>query len=257
MENNKTTKSTEQAVINRIGFDNLLEDIFGLNIRALKTIWALFKMPVKYFKAAKTPDWIDSYTPSFRVWFGLMALFVGLKFLYATETNIMIDAFTGMMEQIKTSINSSNPDKPANFDTTLAAQEFLKWMTVYFPFAYIPVIALLAIVYRAWTEHLSYVTRLRFLFGTVIPSTVMIILVTLSTVFIKAKIFMAISAITVFLMVFLDFITAYRGPYGHVKSGGERVGRSLVLTAVLFIVYYIASFIAMIPAFIMVFKKLL
>ena len=94
-------KSEDQAKISKIGFDNLLEDIFGLNIRALKTIGVLFKSPGKYFKAAKTPDWTDRYTPSFRVWFGLMAMLVALKFLYTTEANIMIDAYAGILEHLR------------------------------------------------------------------------------------------------------------------------------------------------------------
>ena len=250
-------KSEDQAKISKIGFDNLLEDIFGLNIRALKTIGVLFKSPAKYFKAAKTPDWTDRYTPSFRVWFGLMAMLVALKFLYTTETNIMIDAYTGMMEQVKAGMNSASPEKPIEFHTRLAAQEFLKWMMIYFPFAYIPVMALAAIVYRAWTEKLSYVTRLRFLFATAIPSAFMIILITLSTIFIDAKIFVIISAVSLIIMIFLDFITAYRGPYAHVTSGGERFGRSFVLTIVLSVIYFTASFIAMLPAYARVFKDVL
>jgi len=253
----QTPTTTEQAVINRVGFDNLLEDIFGLNIRALKTIGVLFKSPAKYFKAAKTPDWTDRYTPSFRVWFGLMALLVALKFLYTSDTNIMIDAYSGMMEQVKAGINSSNTEKPVEFDTRLAARELLKWIMVFFPFAYIPVMALAAIMYRAWTEKLSYVTRLRFLFGTVIPSAFITILITLSTIFIDAKIFATIAAISFLVMIVLDFITAYRGPYAHVTSGAARLGRSLGLTAMLSVIYFAASFIATIPAFIMVFKKLL
>ena len=29
---------------NKVGLDDLLEDLFGLNIRSLKTIWVLFDM---------------------------------------------------------------------------------------------------------------------------------------------------------------------------------------------------------------------
>lgn len=253
----KSTKPETQAVINRIGFDNLLEDIIGLNIRAFKTIGTLFKSPAKYFSAAKTPDWGDRYTPSFRVWFGIMALLAALKFLYTSDTNIMIDAYTGMMEQVKAGNNKFHPEKPHDFDTRLAAQELLKWMVIYFPFAYIPTMALVAIVYRAWTEKLTYVTRLRFLFGTAIPSSFILFLITISTIFINAKIFMAISAVSIIAMISLDFVTAYRGPYAHVTSHPARIGRSLGLTILLSIVYFTASFIAMLPAYIMVFKKLL
>ena len=49
-----------------------------------------------------------------------MAMLVALKFLYTTETNIMIDAYTGMMEQVKAGMNSASPEKPIEFDTRLA-----------------------------------------------------------------------------------------------------------------------------------------
>lgn len=35
------------------GYDALLEDIFGLNMRSLRTLKTLFKAPADYFKAAR------------------------------------------------------------------------------------------------------------------------------------------------------------------------------------------------------------
>ncbi|MEP3892241.1 MAG: hypothetical protein ABJN69_17410 [Hellea sp.] len=247
---------TNQAVINRVGFDSLLEDIFGLNIRAIKTIGVLFKAPSKYFKAAKAPDWVNQFTPSFRVWFGLMALLAALKFLYTSDDNAMVQAYVGLMEQLKTDLNSAHPDSPKDFDTLTAGKDLLKWIFVYFPFIYIPIMALLAVIYRAWTENLTYVTRLRFIFGTVIPSSVFTVFITIATVFLSASAFSFVAIVSYGAMVFLDFTTAFRGPYAHVKSTASRIGRSLALTATLLFVYVLTALIAMMPAFFMVLKNI-
>jgi len=94
--------SQNQPKLNKIGFDNLLEDIFGLNIRALKTIGVMFRKPVDYFKAARTPEWEDKYTPSFRVWFGIMAILVALNFIYNNDKSAMTAAYQGMVGQLAT-----------------------------------------------------------------------------------------------------------------------------------------------------------
>lgn len=64
-DNNSNSKQKQSA--DGLGVDDLVEDIFGLNWRGLKTIWTLFTRPALYFEAAKTPKWQDRYTPSFRV----------------------------------------------------------------------------------------------------------------------------------------------------------------------------------------------
>ncbi len=45
-----------QPRASRIGFDNLLEDVFGLNIRSFKTLGTVIRALARYFSAARDGD---------------------------------------------------------------------------------------------------------------------------------------------------------------------------------------------------------
>ncbi|PHR92137.1 MAG: hypothetical protein COA69_09010 [Robiginitomaculum sp.] len=76
------THNKDRLDANTIGFDDFLEDLFGLNIRGLKTLWTSFANPKAYFQACSSPNWHDKFTPSFRLWFTLSALTVFLQFFW-------------------------------------------------------------------------------------------------------------------------------------------------------------------------------
>ena len=251
-------QSEKQAKISKIGFDNLLEDIFGLNIRAMKTISVLFRKPFDYFKAARTPEWEDKYTPSFRVWFGILALLVALNFIYNNDKSVMTEAYEGMMEQLAIQIeqthNAANeragkPPDIVEIDTKSAARDMGKWAMVYYPFAYIPFMALAGIFIRFWGQHLSYVTRLRYLFAVVIPGTTFMFLSTFLVLVISAAHFAWLTAVMFFVIVTLDFITSFRGPFKEMPRA-KRIWRSIALTVILFFVYVLGSVTATFPAMI-------
>lgn len=247
-----------QATVSKIGFDNLLEDIFGLNIRALKTIGVLFRKPYDYFEAARTPEWENKYTPSFRVWFGIMALLVALNFIYNNDKSTMTQAYEGMIENIASEFqqahNSANAkegqaSESINIDTAQAAKDMGKWVMVYYPFAYIPFMALAGIVVRFWGRSLTYVTRLRYLFAIVIPSTTFMFISTFLVLVVSAKYFAWLTAIMFVIMVALDFLTSYRGPFKDMPQK-KRIWRSTAITLILFLVYVFGSMTATIPAMI-------
>ena len=61
---------SNQLKSRKVGGDDLIEDMFGLNLRGLKTLWVMFASPRKGYEAARSPDWMDrSYTPSIRLLF--------------------------------------------------------------------------------------------------------------------------------------------------------------------------------------------
>lgn len=257
-EKTEATEIEQQPKINRIGFDNLLEDIFGLNIRALKTIKVLLTSPFKYFEAARTPEWENKYTPSFRVWFGLIAMLVALNFIYNNDRSAMTGAYQSLMDQVvsdysrgynATQADHNHPPVEFRIDEKAAAKDLAKWIMVYFPFAYIPFMALAGLVVRFWGQSLTYVTRLRYLFAVIIPSTTFMFLTTFLVLVIGPELLSWLSVGLILFILIVDFATAYRGPFKGMDKA-KRLWRSFALAAVLFIVYIFGSLTATIPAFI-------
>lgn len=252
----------QQAKVSKIGFDSLLEDIFGLNIRALKTISILFRKPHDYFLAARTVDWENKFTPSFRVWFGILALLVALNFIYNNDNSTMTKAYEGAMQQLATGFEQAHSEshsetetarRSLEIDTAQAAKDMGKWVMVYYPFAYIPFMALAGILVRFWGRPLTYVTRLRYLFAIVIPSVTFMFISTFLVLVVSASFFAWLTALLFLIILALDFMTAYRGPFKDMPQK-KRLWRSAAITIILFAVYGLGSVTATIPAMIKTMK---
>jgi len=236
-----------------IGYDSLFEDIAGINIMGFKSIWAAFINPAEYFNAAKSHDWLQKYRPSLRVWFGISALTAAMSFLWAGPKTAMHELYTEFMTQLSTEVAKTPSGSGrwldlATFNPDFAAETLLKWYLVFLPFTYIALLALIAIVYRAWGEKLSYTVRLRYLFLILIPMSFFGLVSGLFFRLFEGPLFMTIMNSSLFVMAALLFITAYRGPYREMEKGG-RIGRSLAITTIMFIAMFLATFIAMAFAF--------
>lgn len=247
------TPVAQQPQIDRIGFDSLLEDLFGLNIKGLKTIWTLMVSPAKYFQAAKTREWMDKYTPSFRVWFGIVAITAAFRFVYAGKDSAMLTLYTEQMRQMKAAIiegrmkGGGEPADLSHVDPEASAMVLLKWTFILSPFLTIFFMSLLAFVYRAWGEKLSYVVRLRYIFAVIITGTVLGFFAAFLTLFVSGTLFITINNVLIFVIGLLYFLTAFFGPYAHYDPG-ERFAFSLVLAGLCFTAMMLAIFLSIILA---------
>ena len=68
-----------------LGVDAVIEDVFGLNLRGLRTIWAMFIHPHRVFSAARDEKWRGLFTPSIRLAFFLVTLSVVTRYIWAYE----------------------------------------------------------------------------------------------------------------------------------------------------------------------------
>lgn len=242
--NETPSVSVEKPQASRIGFDSLLEDMFGLNIRGLKSIATTFTKPAEYYRAADHPDWLDRYTPSFRVWFGLLALYSVLRFIYGAEDSPMVEIYTGVFEEAMAAENEPR----ARLNATQAAQETLKWTFVFFPFALLPFYALLAWIFRAFGHATTFVQRLRYIFATILPSTLLVLLSTFLLILPLTAQHLFFVSIGSFAMILIaDGTTAYRGAFSRADDK-NRAGLSIVFTLLLFVSYFGASMLAAVPA---------
>ena len=249
MSDKKSKILSEKAV----GFDSLLDDVFGLNIKGLKSIWTLFRRPVDYFRKAKLPEWDNEYTPSFRIWFGLMAITTGLRFLWGSEASPMYQLYLEQMtlvgEQLGKTVGGKSGEliDVSNYDPALATDTLLKWMFAITPFIVMGLVAILAVIYRAWGERLSYVVRLRYLFAIVLTGN-FISLISLPLIFVPNDFGLPIfTSVGMIAMICLYILTAYRGPYRD-HDAGARLGLSVTIGLIMFLLNSISIFVAIIFA---------
>ncbi len=258
-------KPKEQPDVKSIGFDNLIGDVFGLNIKGLKTIWTLFRHPEKYFKAAKTAEWENDYTPSFRVWFGIMAITTGLQFIWGSKTSPFYNAFlkqiSAVPEQYKRGHSHGGKHDTSHityeaFDADAITQIYLKWYFVFTPFMIIVCFALLALIFRAWGEKLTYVVRIRYLFASIVTGSFIGLVWALGSITVPQDHFMLINLAGTFLMFGAFIYTIYSGAFASVETG-ERIGRTIFTTFMLILFYIISIMAASILAMIVIMPEII
>ena len=231
----------------KLSLDSIAEDLFGLSIRGLQTIFTVWTRPRRYFAAAKSPDWNDTYTPSVRLWLSFFALFSALKFWWLGTNAGMIGAFATGFERAGLSL----PDGTSYWDV---GSEAVSWIFVWVPIVQIASMILLALVYNVWAERTTLALRQRYLFAVMIPSaslmpfflTVMLAVpMQLMTVY---GMFLAIAAFVI------DFQTGYRGAFSNVSRLG-RAWRAGLLALIVVTINTCTAIAVQIAGIIMISQK--
>ncbi|PHS39006.1 MAG: hypothetical protein COA91_06670 [Robiginitomaculum sp.] len=159
----KNDQKQTQVKPTAVGFDDFLEDLFGLNIRGLKTIWVSFYSPKKYYAAAHTSDWHGKYTPSFRLLFTLLALVFLMQFFWGGANSPLIASYAQQMEAHSIIL-------PDGLSYTQASLTLASWYNGFIPPFTIAFYLMLGSVYSVWGRRMSFVERQRYLFITMIPN---------------------------------------------------------------------------------------
>lgn len=226
------------------GFDSLVHDVFGLNIRGVRTVWDTTFRPSRTFSAARSADWLGRYTPSIRLVAGLVAIFLLLRFFWeAQDSAIFQGTLAAVTAEIETIISQLPEDQrpPPEFVAQRALEGtqtlFQNWAIGY-PFCYIILHLILACFLRIWGEGTSFVTRLRLYFLPLSTVVALIILFTLGHEFYMTSDNMILltivnSALTWLiygLIVFFGLRPVHTAPgarawrgglYGAVATGGD------------------------------------
>ncbi|MEL6362658.1 MAG: hypothetical protein AAFR21_16390 [Pseudomonadota bacterium] len=196
---------------NKITFDDVLEDLFGLSVRAIKTVTTLFNRPADYYAAAHDKYWEGRFTPSMRMWLSLFALLSFLQFIWLNADSPLV-AFTAA--QITESGQALPPDMSAD---ELSQGVYAAAYTAF------PVLALIALtlggmVFPFWGKGHSPATRIRSTFITVIPSSIAsLILVILTTRLAPDQISTDYSLLGAGIAFIFDFSTSSRGAFSASK----------------------------------------
>lgn len=232
MSKDKTDETT-------VGWDAIVGDVFGINLRGFKTIWQSFKSPKNFYDASYNKDWRNRYTPSFRLWFTLLAMTYLFQFFWAGTNS---GAFEYTAEAYKAS-----GTLPSHISPHKAAKEYLGWTYGYMPIISTLCLFLLAGIYRIWGEKLNFPMRLRKTFITIIPSSFLGIFLVPCLGFVSASRFFTFIAFLYGIALLLDVLTAYRGAFRNHSIKG-RLWRALALGAAIMLTSIVAGFLSNIAA---------
>jgi hypothetical protein len=191
------------------GWDALLDDLFGLNVRALASMWAIIAAPRKVFEAARDADWLGKYTPSIRLVFTLIAAMVFLRFLWGGENS-------ALHQMTKAGLTDS--DVLGHGDMDRFTQDYLGLWLVLFPFSYFGVHAIIALLMRIWGKGTRAPVRLRLYFAALLPGLLLGVLSTLMIPFVDMQTFEAMLIPSLALTALVYVLTVFRGLSGAMEA---------------------------------------
>tara|TARA_X000000950_G_scaffold203679_1_gene245083 strand:- start:70944 stop:71696 length:753 start_codon:yes stop_codon:yes gene_type:complete len=203
-----------------LGMDDLSEDMFGLSLRGLRTMWTVFASPKKIFEAARSPDWQSyRFTPSLRVVFSILAVITGLRFIWIGPDSALVQST--LLHLLETGAVSTEEEARAVTKTILDRYILI------FPFAMMLIHFLAGTVLHIWGKGTSAVLRIRLYFTAVIPNTLLslLLLMPLSTISIEE--YSKYSLLVVLVTFSADLITALRGGVAG-KAIWVRIGKALL-----------------------------
>lgn len=228
----------------RVGYDDLLEDTIGLNIRGLKTLATVILKPRRYFTAAADPDWYGLYTPSIRLWLSVVAIIFFFRFFWGAQASPLIEA-------MESQLAGSGLPLPEGMTYADAALEVGQLYFALSPVFMAVIYSLLGAVWPFWARKTSLPLRERFLFAAILPSTVFVLITTLLLAVVPAQNVVAFSFVSVGVSALIDAQTLFRGAYTGQGLFG-RLWRAGLLAVVLTIVGVTSASFAQLAALLIV-----
>jgi len=202
--------------------DAVVEDLFGLNLRGLRSISVLWRRPKMYFDAAQHIDWRESFTPSIRLWLFFFALLSFFKFWWVGGSDGMIEAYANGFAK-------AGLDLPEGMTYREVGREAVLLVFGLLPLFQITATILLALTFPFWGEPTTAALRQRYLFAVIVPSS------SLMPVFMTVMMFVPPQYLTLYglglaaLTYIIDFQTGYRGAFQTAGRGG-RIWRASLLS---------------------------
>lgn len=240
-------RPTRESTANRLGFDELLLDIFGLNIRGLRTVGATIATPRRYFDAARDGDWHGRYTPSIRVWFSIITVMMLLRFIWAGDGSAIMNGTIAQFEAMQLTFADDHSAESA-------ARVYVGMQSVATPFVMLALYTLLAMAYPFWGPGVSLALRVRFGFATVIPSNALSLVLTFPLGFVSDRLFVLLIAGTLAGALILDTLTATRGAFAD-RDFGDGLARGLGFAILVLGIALIASFLLQIAVAVVMFHN--
>ncbi|MEL7285476.1 MAG: hypothetical protein AAGJ68_13215 [Pseudomonadota bacterium] len=216
--------------------DSLIEDVFGLNVQGFRTLGGLFVSTKAVFESARVSDWRQKYTPTIRLTFSIITVYMLLSFFWAAEDGIFYQSlYTQIAEVRAASENAVTPEQIREMvDHSFAAVSFL------YPFVYMFFHGLLASCIFMWGKGTGWVTRIRLYFCLLAGGISVSLVTTMITPFLSGTMFLAFfvfSSVATLLTYVLIYI---RGMWGNASAIGLSV-RGISLSILIFTLDMIVS----------------
>lgn len=221
----KLEKQKSESTSRDLSLDSVAEDLFGLNIRGVQSILAVWWRPRDYFAAARTPDWSDKYTPSIRLWLSFFALFSALKYWWFATSAGMVGAFASGFENAGLNL----PDGVTYRDI---GSEAALWVFGWVPIVQIISMLVMALIYNTWGERTTLALRQRYLFAVMIPSASLMPVFLTIMLLVPPHMMTAYGILLAIAAFSIDFQTGYRGGFTKVSRTG-RAWRAGLLALIL------------------------
>lgn len=206
------------------GWDALIEDIFGLSVRGLKTIWDMMVRPAQVLEAGRTRHWLDRYTPSLRLVMSLIAVMLLLRVFWAAED-------TAMFQSILLQLEAVEAQGVVIEDANETARLYFNAWAFAFPIVYLLVHTMIAMVTRVWGKGTSFVVRLRLYYAAIIPALLFSVLSMAALPLLPIEFMLVFTAVSMFIAIAISWLTLFRG-LAPDMGVGARIWRA-VLFAVL------------------------
>ena len=219
-----------------VGASDLIEDMFGLNVRGVHTIWQTFRAPARVFASARDADWSDrQYTPSIRLVFSLFAAMAALRFLWSGSDSYFYDVTT------KLALSSGE------FETEAMARAFtddvLETFAIVFPFALMLGHFVASLLLHVWGGKTPAAVRIRLYFSVIVPGCLFSLFMTALMGVTTEGSWFWVTGMMILVVFALDFSTALRGGVSGKRLSG-RIARALLVAFISLLVENTANMIA-------------
>ena len=218
-----------------MGWNELIEDLVGVNLRGLRTLSAAFTTPAKLFTAARSRDWQSVFfSPSVRVYIFLIALIVFFQFIWGDDSSPSVQ---GMREQLESLAELD----PRLGDPDLV-ERVLDRFAVIFPITSLLLTLLASVLVRIWGTGTPLLVRIRLYFAAILPSTLFQLFGTVGLSFVPTS-YAGLGLVVALLAYWAaDTITTYRG-LAPVHGLGGRIWRGFLFGVVNALVILFASIV--------------
>jgi len=240
-------KQKPETASQRLSLDSIAEDLFGLNIRGIQSILAIWWRPREYFAAARVPDWREKYTPSIRLWLSFFALLSVLKFWWFGTNAGMVGAFAAGFEDAGLNL-------PRGMSYQDIGAEAVSWVFGWVPIVQIISMFLLALIYNAWGERTTLALRQRYLFAVIIPSASVMPIFMTTMLLVPPHMMTAYGILLAAMAFFIDFLTGYRGGFSNVSKTG-RAWRAGLLALILVTINTLTTIVVQIAGILLIGQK--
>ena len=239
-----TERNTEASARKKPGLDALFEDIFGLNIRGLKTIWHLFWKPSEVFEAARDIHWKDQYTPTIRLYFSILAVILFFQFIWAGENSFLENSFREILAPVLAG------SEGAVFTLEEIVDQAVRVYIVLYPFTLGFLALIAAMLTHIWGKGAGFTTRVRLYFASIIPLTFVGFIVNIATANVSADYTFVVFAGSFIPTLLVGYLTVFRGLKPTHETG--RSWRAILFSLIVIFIFGLNGLIAQIATGIVV-----